>query len=135
MEALVKTNSNGRNVTTSLIIAEIFGKEHNKVCRDIENLDSPQEFRDANFGVSSYISQQNKELLMYEITKDGFSFLVMGYTGSKAAKLKVDFINEFFLSDDCRNAECQMVKELREKFRQFISVFNFYVFILQTSIH
>ena len=100
-----------------------------------ENLDCPQEFRDANFGVSSYISQQNKELLMYEITKDGFSFLVMGYTGSKAAKFKVDFINEFFLSDDCRNAECRMVKELREKFRQFISVFNFYVFILQTSIH
>ena len=62
MESLVKTNPKGLNITTSLITSEIFGKEHNKVCRDIENLDCPEEFRVANLGVSSYISQQNKEL-------------------------------------------------------------------------
>lgn len=100
MNALVKTNSDGRNVTTSLIIAEIFGKNHAHVLRDIQNLDCPNEFRESNFGLSYYSSQQNKELPMYEITKDGFSFLVMGYTGVKAAKFKVDFINEFNKRED-----------------------------------
>ena len=61
MEALVKTNSNGRNVTTSLIIAEIFGKEHNKVCRDIENLDCPSGFNVANFGAISFFDSMNRE--------------------------------------------------------------------------
>lgn len=53
------------------------------------------EFRAANFGVSSYNSQQNKQLAMYQMTKDGFSFLVMGYTGEKAGQFKETFINEF----------------------------------------
>jgi len=91
MEALVKTNSNGRNVTTSLIIAEIFGKRHDAVLRDIQNLDCPSDFNLHNFGEISYTDSMNREQRAYEMTKDGFSFLVMGYTGSKAAKLKVDF--------------------------------------------
>lgn len=95
MENLVKTNEKGQNVTTSLIIAEAFGKEHNKVCRDIENLDCPPEFNVANFGVISFRDSMNREQRAYEMTKDGFSFLVMGYTGSKAARFKVDFITEF----------------------------------------
>lgn len=57
----------------------LFGKEHSKVMRDIENLSCSDEFRTANFGVSSYISQQNKELPMCIMTKDGFSFFVTGY--------------------------------------------------------
>lgn len=56
---------------------------------------------------------------MYEITKDGFSFLVMGYTGAKAFKFKVDFINEFFLFEDCGNAECHLIKKSNEKSRQW----------------
>ena len=95
METLVKSNIKGQNVTTSLIIADIFGKEHNKVCRDIESLDCPEDFNAANFGVISFKDSMNREQRAYEITKDGFSFLVMGYTGAKAAKFKVDFINEF----------------------------------------
>lgn len=95
MEALVISNRQGRSVTTSLIIAEIFGKEHNKVCRDIENLDCPVEFNAANFGVIFFKDSMNREQRAYEITKDGFSFLVMGYTGAKAAQFKVNFINEF----------------------------------------
>ena len=92
MEALVKTNSNGRNETTSLIIAEIFGKRHDAVLRDIQNLDCPSDFNLHNFGETPYVHEQNGQTYrMYEMTKDGFSFLVMGYTGSKAAKLKVDF--------------------------------------------
>lgn len=95
MTHLVLTNKTGKDVTTSLIIADVFGKEHNKVCRDIQNLSCSQEFRHANFGVSSYITSQGKELPMFEITKDGFSFLVMGYNGKKAGEFKEKFIGEF----------------------------------------
>lgn len=99
MNELVFKSSKGNPVTTSIIVAEIFDKEHNKVCRDIENLSCSEEFRAANFGVSSYKSVQNKKLPMYYMTKDGFSFLVMGYTGSKAGQFKESFIKAFNLMD------------------------------------
>lgn len=59
----------------------LFRKEHSKVMRDIENPSCSDEFRAANFGVSSYISQQNKELPMCIMTKDGFSFLLRAMMG------------------------------------------------------
>ena len=89
-------NNNGQTITTSLIVAEIFGKEHNKVCRDIENLSCSESFRVANFGETPDIHPQNGQTYrMYEMTKDGFSFLVMGYTGERAGKFKEDFITAF----------------------------------------
>ena len=54
-----------------------------------------KDFRGHNFEPSSYKSKKNKDLPMYYITKDGFSFLVMGYTGAKAGEFKERFINEF----------------------------------------
>ena len=96
MENLVIQSPQGRDVTTSLIVAEVFGKDHRKVCRDIESLSCSDEFRVANFGHTPYIHPQNgQEYHYYEMTKDGFSFLVMGYTGKKAGEFKEMFINEF----------------------------------------
>lgn len=95
MIELVFKSSKGNPVTNSLIIGEIFEKEHNKVIRDIENLSCSDKFRAANFGVSSYMSIQNKKLPMCIMTKDGFSFLVMGYTGVKAGEFKESFIEAF----------------------------------------
>ena len=92
---LVLSNRKGESITTSLIVAEVFGKDHRHVLRDIENLTCSEEFRQSNFGLSSYTSIQNKELPAYEMTKDGFSFLVMGYTGEKAGQFKETFIIEF----------------------------------------
>lgn len=83
-------------MTTSLIVAEVFGKEHRNVLRDIENLSCSDDFRMLNFEHTPYTHPQNGQTYrMYEMTKDGFSFLVMGYTGEKAGKFKEDFINEF----------------------------------------
>ena len=95
MTDLVFKGQNDQVLTNSLLVAEKFGKEHSKVMRDIENLSCSNEFRAANFGVSSYISLQNKKLPMYVITKDGFSFLVMGYTGKKAGLFKEEYIKAF----------------------------------------
>lgn len=95
MAESVFQNSNGNDVTTSLLVAEVFGKEHSKVVRDIESLSCSASFNAANFGVITYIDSRNREQTAYEMTKDGFSFLVMGYTGAKAGEFKEKFINEF----------------------------------------
>ena len=96
MEQLVIQSPQGRDVTTSLIVAQVFGKEHNKVCRDIENLSCSENFRVANFGEATFENKKTgQNHKMYQMTKDGFSFLVMGYTGDKAGQFKEMFINEF----------------------------------------
>ena len=93
---LVYENEKGVDITTSLIVAKVFGKEHNKVCRDIENLSCSESIRVANFCETPYTHPQNGQTYkMYTMTKDGFSFLVMGYTGEKAGEFKERFINEF----------------------------------------
>ena len=66
---------NGEVLTTSKIIAEVFGKTHKHVNESIKNLDCSDNFRQSNFRPSTYTSQQNKTLKCYEITRDGFAFL------------------------------------------------------------
>ena len=87
-------------VTSSLKVAEMFHKNHAHVLRDIEALDCSSDFRKSNFGLSSYKSEQNKRLPMYYMTKNGFTFLVMGYRGKKAAEFKEDYIKAFDLMEN-----------------------------------
>ena len=88
----------GQVVTTSRIIAEAFGKSHGKVLRAIANLQCSATFREANFGSSVYYqrtpfgAKAAPEILL---TRDGCMFLVMGFTGPKAAEFKEAFINAF----------------------------------------
>lgn len=84
-----------KQTTNSKNVADVFGKEHRHVIRDIEKLDCSIEFRESNFGLSSYVSEQNKELKCFDMTKDGFVFLCMGYRGKKAAQFKEAYIAEF----------------------------------------
>ena len=95
MAELVFQNRNGNDVTTSLIVAQVFGKEHKNVVRDIENLSCSETFNQLNFERITYKDARNREQTAYEMTKDGFSFLVMGYTGAKAGEFKEKFISEF----------------------------------------
>lgn len=81
--------------TTSMIVAEIFEKEHKNVLRAIENLECTEEFRELNFELSSYKTLQNKKLPMFFITKDGFMMLAMGFTGERAARFREAFIKAF----------------------------------------
>lgn len=98
MVNLVKIE-NSQVVTTSLKIAEIFGKSHAHVLRDIKALECSDSFRKSNFGLSYIIKQLpnngSKQLPMYYITRDGFMFLVMGFTGKTAAKWKEAYIKAF----------------------------------------
>lgn len=83
--------------TTSLKVAEVFEKRHDHVMRDIENLiGGLPKNGEGYFWKVSYKNEQNKQTYyMYEMNRDGFSLLAMGFTGEKALKWKIDFINAF----------------------------------------
>lgn len=80
---------------SSLIVAEFLGKHHDKVVRDIENLECSTEFNTANFGVIKYTDSRGRKQHAYAMTRDGFMFLVMGYRGKKAAAIKEAYIKRF----------------------------------------
>lgn len=84
-----------RVTTTSLLVAQKFGKEHKNVLRDIQNLECSEEFRELNFELTTYQDTQNKARPMYIITRDGFTLLMMSFTGKAAAKFREEFIEEF----------------------------------------
>ena len=89
---------NNEVVTSSIKVAEVFGKQHKDVLKAVKSLDISEEFRERNFALSK-IDYQNgnikKQLPMYYITRDGFMFLVMGFTGKTAARWKEAYIKAF----------------------------------------
>lgn len=101
-----KINEKEIPAITSLQVALAFGKEHKNVLRDIREIveNDNDEFARLNFERSSYLSEQNKELPMYAMSKDGFVLLVMGYTGSEAMRLKKAYIARFNeMEEELRN--------------------------------
>ena len=88
-------DSNDTARVDSLFVAKFFNKDHNHVLRDIENLDCSDEFRQSNFGQISYKDTYGRKQKAVAMTKDGFTFLVMGYRGKKAAKFKEMYIRRF----------------------------------------
>lgn len=81
--------------TNSLKVAEVFAKRHTNILRAIESLDCSSEFNELNFEPVEYKDAKGESRPMYEMTKDGFIFLVMGFTGVKAAQFKEAYINAF----------------------------------------
>lgn len=82
---MIFANSNGNPVTTSRVIAEAFGKQHKNVIQSIERLECSEEFTKLNFQPSEYTDPTGRKLPEYIITRDGFTFLAIGFTGTKAA--------------------------------------------------
>lgn len=92
------TAVNGQAVTTSLRVAEYFGKAHNDVLKAIRALECSDSFREGNFSLSDYTRKNGnvtKSYPMYYMTRDGFTFLAMGFTGKVAAQFKENYINAF----------------------------------------
>ena len=86
---------NGQAVTDSLTVAEVFGKRHADVLRDIKHMECSEDFRQRNFAQSSYVNSQNKEMPKCYMSKKGFTLLAMGYTGKEAMKFKEAYIEQF----------------------------------------
>lgn len=91
---------NDRPATTSLEVAKFFGKRHDHVVRDIDNLmlQVPENFLQPNFGETAYQQETPmgvKQSRMFILYRDGFMLLVMGYTGKKAMQIKIAYIEAF----------------------------------------
>lgn len=116
--------SNSTPVTSSRIIAKYFEKRHDNVLRDIAELGALKieetsekdiskigsisertlyrgdettevEFFNKNFKLMSYKDSQNKEQKEYWLNESAFMLLVMGFTGEKALRMKIKFIEAF----------------------------------------
>lgn len=84
----------------SLIVAKFFGKQHKHVLRDIGKITEPKSglsevFVKTNFAADTYHDATGRKLPCYQMTRDGFTLLVMGYTGPKAMKFKEAYIKRF----------------------------------------
>ncbi|HGW5085376.1 TPA: Rha family transcriptional regulator [Pseudomonas aeruginosa] len=85
----------GQITTTSVDVAAHFKKRHDTVLRAIKLLECSAEFTARNFAASEYTDPTGRKLKQFRMTRDGFAFLAMGFTGKEAAKWKEVYINAF----------------------------------------
>ena len=114
MNEIVITNTNGELTTSSLGVAERFGKQHKDVLEKIEDI--IREMTSAEFSANLngetsveistnlfiegvYADKYGRYQKCYELTRDGFSLLVMGFTGKKALEWKLKYIEAFNLME------------------------------------
>lgn len=88
---------NSRVFTTSLNVANVFEKRHDNIIAQIRALPN-DEFRYLNFKETERTAKFGAVVRSepyYKISRDGFSLLVMGFTGQKAYRWKIEFIAAF----------------------------------------
>ncbi|WP_100637287.1 Rha family transcriptional regulator [Marinomonas sp. ef1] len=109
IDAPVVQITNDQITTTSTDLAKCFHKRHDNLLRKIESLECSAEFHALNFEVMENEVEiglgKTRQEKAYRITRDGFVFLAMGFTGTKAAQFKEAYINAFN----------QMEKQLHEQ--------------------
>ncbi|MCI0372963.1 Rha family transcriptional regulator [Lacticaseibacillus paracasei] len=84
---------NKQAVTTSLRVAEVFGKDHKHVLETISNLAAEKSA--AKFFAETTYDNRGKQYPMYYMNRDGFTLLAMGFTGKKALQFKIKYIQAF----------------------------------------
>lgn len=84
-------------LTDSLTVAEMFGKRHDRVLRAIDNLVEtlPKNEERKMFMVSRRKADDGQFHRLFLMNRDGFSLLVMGFTGKKAMEWKLKYIDAF----------------------------------------
>ncbi|WP_117140429.1 Rha family transcriptional regulator [Pseudomonas amygdali] len=89
----------GQPMTTSVDVAKHFGKRHDNVIKAIRNLECGADFHALHFEETIQMvpgpKGANREEPAFRMTRDGFTFLCMGFTGKEAARWKVAYINAF----------------------------------------
>ncbi len=89
----IVTIKNNAVVANSRDVAVYFCKRHDNVVRDIENL---LEQGVLNFEETPYVHEQNGQTYRsFDMTRDGFTLLAMGFTGKKALQFKLRYIEQF----------------------------------------
>lgn len=82
-------------VTSSLQVAETFDKNHRDVMKRIRDLTAQNIAVGKMFIQSTYLNRQGHSQPMYYMNRDGFTLLVVGFTGKKALEFKMQYIEAF----------------------------------------
>lgn len=106
---------NGGIRTNSIKIAEHFSKRHGDVLRAVKQMDCSPEFNQRNFAPAEYIDAKGEKRPYYEITRDGFTFIAMGFTGKEAARWKEAYIEAFNAMERSLTHPKYALKDLRTK--------------------
>lgn len=86
---------NDKVVVSSKDVAKNYGKEHSRVLKDIRNLVKQVPQAQVNFALGSYNDNNNQDRPLYEMDRQGFSMLVMGFTGKKAKEFTYKYTLAF----------------------------------------
>lgn len=92
---IVISQRNGVLMASSREVAQNFGKLHKNVLQSIKNMECSEDFARLNFQPSEYVDATGRSLPQMLMTRDGFTFLVMGFTGKEAAAWKERYIVAF----------------------------------------
>lgn len=104
--------NDGKATTTSLKVAEYFGKQHKDVIRSVDNLLKDQDvFARRNFALSDYQDSTGRTLPMYKMDRDGFTLLAMGFTGKKALTFKMNYIDAFNKAEDALKTSLPVIHD------------------------
>ena len=87
----------GRPAVSSRDIANHFDKRHAHVIRSIQSVirNCPESFSQPNFGLAEYADAQGKMRPFFHLTRQGFAAVAMGFTGAKAIKWRIAYIQAF----------------------------------------
>ncbi len=118
MTDIILSTQNGEPVASSRDVAKRFGKRHDHVIRDIEELikgfpkngDTPMFFK------TEYSHPQNHQKYpMYLMNRDGFSMLAMGFTGKEAVQWKLKYIEAFNQMEKQLSAQHKSQRAMQDK--------------------
>lgn len=92
---------NGKFFCDSRDIAAHFGKQHKNVLQSIDKaLEECGDFGRLNFQPISYLDGAGRPQRAFGLTRDGFSYVAMGFTGAKAADWKIKYLTVFNAMED-----------------------------------
>ena len=102
-------------VTTSLVLAEVFEKQHKNVIQaieaKIESAENQARYK-RMFYEGIYTDKKGEQRKMYYLNRDGFTFIAMGFTGRKVDEFKLKYIDAFNkMEEQIRNQSLQVLNQ------------------------
>lgn len=120
-EVIVVKNIDGKALTTSRQVAEIFNKNHNHVRRDIKDILEMNPKLDTSFKEVDYKDSMNRTQKEYLMDRDGFSILAMGFTGKDALEWKMKYVDAFNKMEEQLKSQ---VPQISEKEQMLLKLFS-----------
>ncbi len=155
-QEVVFENKDEQVFCTSLDVAKVFGKRHDHVLRDIENilndlreigtsqdlLNFGETYRNTEIRGFGKVKGKTRKDRCYNLTRDGFSLLAMGFTGKKALQFKIAFINAFNEMENIirsnnqttNYSDYEFIKKQNEILNQITCTQSSTIYVLQDSI-